>query len=297
MPAPLAPFSRFVAIDWSGARRPAAQRRGIVRCVVERRGADSHVTCLRAGRDRRETVTWLAERAADGAPTLVGLDFPFAYALPFLDRLGARDFPALLARMAALDGASETPGRVDAFVARCGRWWARWGERRDGRTRRRVERLPATWGAESPLRALPSGRAYRFIGPRQVGKAAITGIAAVAALRERAPTVRVWPFENPAGASLVLVEIWPRLALGPLAKRDAASRRRKVRELGRSGVRLRPEHGRLAAASDHAIDALAAAVTMASGRWPLPRPDALPRESAREGWILGVDPPRHPRDP
>jgi hypothetical protein len=33
MPAPPS-FARFVAIDWSGARRPAAQRRAIVRCVV-----------------------------------------------------------------------------------------------------------------------------------------------------------------------------------------------------------------------------------------------------------------------
>jgi hypothetical protein len=298
MPAP-PPFVRFVAIDWSGAREPAAQRRAIVRCVVERRGERCRVTCLRGGRDRREMVAWLTEVAEDRAPTLVGLDFPFAYAALFLDRLGARDFSALLARMAPLDRASDAPRRTGAFVARCGRWWGRWGRRRDHRTRRHVERLPATRGAESPLRALPHGRGYRFVGPRQVGKAAITGIAAIAALKERAPAVRVWPFEDVGGASLVLAEIWPRLALGAVAKSDPAARRRHVRELGRCGVALRPEHARIAAASDHAIDALAAAVRMASGRWPVPHPEMLPREALREGWILGVEPsrPRHPRDP
>jgi Protein of unknown function (DUF429) len=293
------PFARFVAIDWSGARRPAAQRRAIVRCVVERRDADSHVTCLRGGRDRQEMVAWLAERAEEGAPTLVGLDFPFAYAVPFLDRLGAPDFPALLACLAPLDGASEAPDRLDAFVTGCGRWWARWGRHQDHRTRRYVERLPAMRGAESPLRALRHGRGYGFVGPRQVGRAAITGIAAIALLKERVPTVRVWPFEDPAGASLVLAEIWPRLALGALVKSDPAARQRHVRELGRRGILLRPEHGHVAAASDHAIDALAAAVMMASGDWRLPGPDALPRESVREGWILGVEPslPSNPREP
>jgi hypothetical protein len=74
-----------------------------------------------------------------------------------------------------------------------------------------------------------------------------------------------------------------------VVKRDAAARRGHVQELGWE-IRLRPEHARIAAASDHAIDALAAAVRMASGRWPLPWPGALPRASAREGWILGVEP-------
>lgn len=291
MPAPAIPFARFIAVDWSGARRPAAQRRAIARCVVTRRARLTHVVCLASGWDRWETATWLAECAQDGAPTLVGLDFPFAYAEPFLDHLGARDFAAFLARMAPLDGVSEAPDRVGAFIAGCGRSWARRGRRRDRWTRRLVERLPATRGTESPLRALRHGRAYRFVGPRQVGKAAITGIAAIAALKERVPSVRVWPFEDPAGASLVLAEIWPRLALGPMVKTDPAERRRKVRELGRSGVHLRPAHERIARTSDHAMDALAAAVEMASGRWRLLHRSLLPRESAREGWILGVEPP------
>jgi hypothetical protein len=289
MPAPPR-FGRFIAIDWSGARLPSTQRRAIVRCVVEQRVGDRRVTALEDGRDRQEIVAWLAERAADGVPTLVGLDFPFAYAAPFLDHIGVRDFAALLGRMASLGDASAASACVDAFVARCGRWWARWSEHRDRRTRRRVERLAATRGAESPLRALPDGRTYRFVGPRQVGKAAITGIAALAALRARAPGVRVWPFEDPAGASLVLAEIWPRLALGAVAKSDPAARRRHVRTLGRRGVELRSEHRRLAERSDHAIDALVAAVALASGRWPLLGRSALPPEATREGWILGVQP-------
>jgi hypothetical protein len=238
------------------------------------------VTALACGLDRHETVAWLAERAADGVPTLVGLDFPFAYATPFLDSLGVREFGALLDYMVRL----AMPQDIDAHVGRCASWWVECGAHRDHRTRRRVERLPATSRAESPLRALRDG----FVGPRQVGKAAITGIAALAALKARAPAVRVWPFEDPAGASLVLAEIWPRLALAGVVKSDAAARRRHVRALGRHGVSLRPTHGLFAATSDHAIDALAAGLAMASGRWPLPDRRTLPPEAAREGWILGV---------
>jgi hypothetical protein len=135
-------------------------------------------------------VAWLAARARP-VPTLVGLDFPFAYAAPFLDHLRAPDFAALLARIGPLEGPPETGNCADAFITRCGRWWARWSQGEDhGRTRRHVERVATTRGAESPLRALPDGSGYRFVGPRQVGKAAITGIAALAALKARSRAVR-----------------------------------------------------------------------------------------------------------
>ena len=281
-------FVRFIAIDWSGARLPAAQRRAIVCCVVE----GHRVTALESGRDRQEIVAWLADHGRAAGPTLVGLDFPFAYAAPFLDHLRVPDFAALLARIGSLEGLPDTRQCADAFITRCGQWWARWSQREDRRrTRRQVERVAAMRGAESPLRALPQGSGYRFVGPRQVGKAAITGIAALAALKARIPGVRVWPFEDPAGASLVLAEIWPRLALAGVVKSDRGARRRHVRALGHCGVQLRPEHGRSAVASDHAVDALAAAVAMASGRWPVLERSALPPAAVREGWILGVEPP------
>jgi hypothetical protein len=282
-------FRRFVAIDWSGARSARAQRQAIVRCIIEPSAAGGAVTCLEGGRDRRETVAWLGALARDGVPTLVGLDFPFAYAAPFLDHLDAGDFPALLARLGPLHDAADAEARVAALIATCGRWWAG-GAGRPDHARRAVECLPATRGAESPLRALSDGGGYRFVGARQVGKAALTGIAAVAALKREAPAVRVWPFEEPGAAPLVLAEVWPRLALGRVVKSDAAARRAAVGALARDGIRLRPVHRRAAAASDHAIDALAAAAAMALGRWPLLPRAALPREAAREGWILGVEP-------
>jgi hypothetical protein len=279
------PFARFVAIDWSGASLPSYQRRAIVRCVIEGPPANRRVTSLEWGLDRDETVSWLAERASERIRTLVGMDFPFAYAAPFLDHLQVPDFPALLTRMAGLDGA-EAASLFEEFVTMCGQWWA---DRR-GDARRQVERLETTVNVESPLRALPRNGRYEFIGPRQVGKGAIRGIAAIARLKRRAPSVRVWPFEDPGTAPLVLAEIWPRLALGAVRKRKLAEREQFVQTLLPRAVELPPELMCKAAASDHTIDALAAAVSMALGEWPLFDRHALPPGSAREGWILGVAP-------
>jgi len=174
------------------------------------------------------------------------------------------------------------------FVTTCGKWWAD----RSGDARRQVECLPNTQDAESPLRALFREGRYEFIGPRQVGKGAITGIAAIAQLKHRAPSVRVWPFEDPGPAPLVLAEIWPRLALGTVRKRRLAEREQYAQGLSRRAVGLPPELEQKAAASDHAIDAVAAAVEMASGCWPLSERNSLPAAARREGWILGVPSPK-----
>ena len=277
-------FKRFVAIDWSGAKSQRTQRQAIVRGVVERVDGRLRVTTLEGCRDREEIVDWLAERAGDGVSTLVGLDFPFSYAIPFLDRLGVPDFSALLAYMVSLENGQ-------AFVDTCGKWFRDGIHDRDHLTRRHVERLPRTRGAESPLRALPDGNGrYRFLGARQVGKAAITGIAAIARLKEKARSVRVWPLEDVEGAGFVLAEIWPRLALPGVVKSDRAHRKRYLTELAQRGIQLQPEHRGLAWESDHAIDALASGIEMAES-WRLRDRRALPPESAREGWILGVEPP------
>jgi hypothetical protein len=280
-------FARFIAIDWSGASSPRAQRQAIVSCVAERVNGLPRVISLAGCRDRQEIVAWLAERVADGTPTVVGLGFPFSYAKPFLDHLEVPDFSALLAYMASLTVEQD-------FIDVCGQWMKERGH--DPRlTHRDVERLPATRGAESPLRALKArnGR-YQFVGARQVGKAAITGIAAIAQLKQRAQSVRVWPFEDLGATSFVLAEIWPRLALRGerVVKKDYVSRGKYLTTLERRGINLEPEHRGLALGSDHAIDALAAGIEMASSEeWSLPDRRRLPPEVVREGWILGVDPP------
>jgi len=251
--------------------------------VVEIGGGTLRVTELSGGRDRVSMVEHLAALAANRRPTLVGLDFPFSYAARFLDYLGIPDFFTLCARMRV------EATRVERFVDETvGPWWARW-QTDPVRTRRVVERQDAALAAESPLRALGrKGGRYDFTGARQVGKAAITGIAAIGHLMDRAPQVRVWPFHELVEASCVVAEIWPRLALGGIVKQDPAVRRRCVDALRRSGVRLGPAHAREAVRSADAFDALHAAVAMGRGSWPPVAPARLPPEATREGWILGV---------
>jgi hypothetical protein len=289
-----AAFRRVVAVDWSGAATPGAQRRGIRVCVVDVEPAGLRVVELSGGRDRAATLAHVRARVAGGG--LVGLDFPFAYPAPFLDRLGVRTHAGLLRRLAR--EARDPAGFVERVV---GPWWARWARAPD-RVRRLAERQPATAGTESPLRALPRGAGWGFVGPRQVGLAAVHGLAALAAWRAADPGLRLWPFEDPRGARVLAAEVWPRLALGARVKRDPAGRRAAVAALARR-VRLPAAVRREAAASADACDALAAAVALAAAQagpgptpWRPGAPSALPEAARREGWILGVPPPApHPR--
>ena len=122
-----------------------------------RRREGYRVISLEGGRDRQRS--WPGWSTRQGrVPTLVGLDFPFAYAIPFLDHLRVPDFAALL----DAHGAARGPARPDAprvhrrGAASGGRAGARCGP---SDTRRQVERVAAMRGAESPLRALPQGSA------------------------------------------------------------------------------------------------------------------------------------------
>lgn len=185
-------------------------------------------------------------------------------------------------------------GRIEQFVnRRIGPWWRKWATDDLG-GRRVVEREPGARGAESPLRALRlSDRRYDFAGAKQVGKAAITGMAAIGDLLARVPSARVWPFHRDwSRGSLVLAEIWPRLALGSVVKTDSRARRLHVANLERQGLLLSAGQKRDAVASDDALDALISALEMARGGWRPAELARLPAAAAREGWILGI--PWHP---
>jgi hypothetical protein len=125
---------------------------------------------------------------------------------------------------------------------------------------------------------------YKLIGPAQVGKASLTGMRVLRAVRAVArERVSVWPFE--ARRDCTVVEIFPTLFRGTRTKlrsRDALNA--ALKHWRSDGVPTKD-----AALSDHDTDALvsAAALRALAGKpenWAQPR---LP-EVAREGWIFGV---------
>ncbi len=81
------PETRFVAVDWSGARDLPSQRERIWVAVVE----GGELVELSAGRTRDETVDYVAALATAADPAVVGLDFSFGFPEWFAREHGCDD--------------------------------------------------------------------------------------------------------------------------------------------------------------------------------------------------------------
>lgn len=280
-------FDRFACFDWSGAatERPA----GIALAVAEANGAPRLV-------DRRwsraAALGWLREVAAAGEAMLIGIDF--SPALPFVDARayfpGWAETPpnasALWALVDAMSAADDHLGVAGflrhAEVARYfrqhgGRVGDRFGARGGGRLRMVETRTP---GAAS---------CFNLIGANQVGKASLTGMRLLHALRGTLP---IWPVDPLPPQGPVLVEVYTTvaaraagIAAGRSKVRDADTLRGALARLGS------PDHAPLARYDDHATDAIVTAAwlrTVAHDE-ALWSPSALtPALAATEGWTFGV---------
>jgi hypothetical protein len=96
---------------------------------------------------------------------------------------------------------------------------------------------------------------FQLVGAGQVGRGSLYGMAALHRLADAG--FRIWPFDLP-GLPLV-VEIFPRVLTGPVRKNSPSERERYL-----GTVPMRPDLGRLAAASEDAFDAAISALVMAA---------------------------------
>ncbi len=166
-----------VAVDWSGARSPAAQRTGI--CVAISCGNDVDAT---AGRTRVETIELVEQLAA---PVVVGFDFSFG-------------FPEWFAR----EHRCATIADMWALAEREGETWLRpappfWRDRCDVPAERRFRACE--------LDLVPAKSIFQLVGNGQVGAGSVRGMPFLARLR--AHGFAIWPFD-PAGERTAL-EIYP----------------------------------------------------------------------------------------
>jgi hypothetical protein len=286
-------FTRFAAIDWSGAK--GARHKGIAVAVCEAGEAAPRLVEREKPWSRAEVLDWLVETARE-EPTLYGFDFSYA--------------PPMLARGAYL------PGDTTATDARA--FWAYVDRLCDDEDlgaasflehhHRRHFYFGAADGTkadflhhrlcEHVFNAAGGGKAstvFDAIGAAQVAKASFAGMRLLHRLGGRVP---VWPFDFareeridplPASGSLV-VEIYTRLFI-----RLAGLSGRKVRrtaELDEALVALGSAPCRLPHdPSDHETDVLIAAAGLRSiaadpACWaPL---SLTPAIACTEGWTFGV---------
>ncbi|HWH21879.1 MAG TPA: hypothetical protein VNT25_01120 [Allosphingosinicella sp.] len=280
-------FTRFAAIDWSGAK--GKRHKGIAVAICEAEDAAPRLIRRDKPWSRIEVLEWVLATARQ-APTLYGFDFSFAP--PIAERgeylpgeagvpATARDFWAYVDRCSD----DEDLGAA-SFLERVHRRHFYFGIA-DGtksdfvRFRQCDARLNAQGGRKT-------ASAYDAIGAAQVAKASFSGMRLLHRLEGK---VAIWPMDPLPERGSAVVEIYTRIYLRRAGLQGTKLRSRAdlntaLKALGSAPARLRFEP------DDHQTDALVTAAGMRALAKSEPRafaPEGLtPELAATEGWTFGI---------
>lgn len=281
-------FSRFAAIDWSGAK--GARHKGIAVALCEAGQAVPRLIPAPGGIWSRQAVAdWLVKTAAD-APTLFGFDFSFAP--PFVARGDylpgdgvPQDGPAFWAYVDAicddvdLGAASllEVAHRRHFYFGKAD------GVKADFLHNRACEAHYKAGGGGKP------STIYDAIGAAQVAKASFAGMRLLHHIRLHVP---VWPFDPlPAAPGSLVVEIYTSIAARAAGRPKGRTKMRDRAALDAALMALGSDAHDGAMPDDHAADAIVTAAWMRKMalRPDLWTPPAMTAQiAATEGWTFGV---------
>lgn len=280
---PRVTFTRFVAVDWTGA---VGERHGSI-AVAECFAGDAAPALVRPGHrwSRAEVFAWVAGLAEQNERALVGFDFSFS--LPFADAGAyfpgdaasppdARTLWAEVDRVAAAD----PDDAAHAYIAHRRRHF--WTGVADGpkAARARLRTVERVWAAK---RRGAASSVFALVGAAQCGKASLAGMRLLA--RTAMP---VWPFDSLPAAGPVVVEIYCRTFAADAGVRG------KIRDrpsLDAALARLGSAPADVPASfSDHVGDALVSAAGMrrTATNPVMWHPAGLDAVRATEGWTFGV---------
>jgi hypothetical protein len=198
-------FSRYLGIDYSGARTPTSSLPGLRVYAAEGTALPAEVRPPPSARKhwtRRGLAEWLAERLAGGGPTLVGIDHGFSFPLAYFEAHGlAHDWPGFLA-----DFERHWPtDRDDVWVRSVREGAVGNGTARTGETR---------WRRLAERRTSSAKSVFHFDVQGSVATSTHAGLPWLSYLRRRlGARVHVWPFDGwavPDGRSAI-AEVYPRL--------------------------------------------------------------------------------------
>jgi hypothetical protein len=280
-------FTRFAAIDWSGAK--GYRHPGIALAMCE--AGDTAPVLIEPPHGawaRAEILEWLRTHAED--PLLIGFDFTFSP--PFIERgayLPGEVTPATpRAFWAYVDAASPDSdlGAASFLETRRSRQFylgAADGTKADFMHFRRCEARYKATGGHKPASI------YDAIGAAQVAKASFAGMRL---LHHLGGAIPVWPFDPAPEKGALVVEIYTAIAAraGGLRKGLSKFRDGPALDAALAAIGSKP-HIPLARYTDHATDAILTAAWLRAnaGRAELWRPPGLTRETRRhEGWTFGV---------
>jgi hypothetical protein len=283
----MARFTRFAAIDWSGAK--GKRHKGIAVAVAGAGTAAPRLVRPDHVWSRTELLEWLlAEAAAE--PTLFGFDFSFAP--PIAERgeylPGEKDIPSTAREFWAYVDSRSSDEDLGAasFLEQAHRRHFYFGiadgeKARFMHFRRCDARLNAQGGRKT-------ASAYDAIGAAQVAKASFSGMRLLHHLHGR---VAVWPMDGLPDKGSAVVEIYTRIYLRRAGMRGTKLRSRADLDAALAGLGSGPARLRFEP-NDHQTDALVTAAGMRALATAEPRafdPEGLTAELARtEGWTFGI---------
>jgi hypothetical protein len=192
------PEPTIIAIDWSGAKEPRDQRKGICAAIA---GPDGITPS--AGRTREQTIDFVERHSG---PCVVGFDFCFGAPAWFAREQGCSTVDALWTRASQAGEQWIGPPPTLPF-------WKDKGMQppRDRRFRQCEEELKR--------RSIHPSSIFMLVGPANVGTGSVRGMPLLTRLREAG--FAIWPFDAPSDRTVV--EIFPTL-LEPLAPRHLTQR-------------------------------------------------------------------------
>lgn len=283
-------FVQFAAIDWSGA---AGERQAGIALAVTKGRHDVMLIDRPGGWSRAAVLDWLRGLAGQQANMLIGLDlslgFPFADAGVYFPGWAASppDAPALWALVEQIC-ADDPHMAVTSFVGHPDvaphfRQLGMTGAQFSGS----MGRLRVTEQGQASIGLRPCS-CFNLVGAAQVGKASLTGMRLLHALRGHIP---VWPFDPVPEAGPVIVEIYTSLAALAAGRRAGRSKMRDAAALSEALAAFAARAATPDRLTDHVSDALvtAAWLRQVAGEKVLWSPHAMTPAIARtEGWTFGV---------
>ncbi len=286
-------FSRFAAIDWSGAK--GERHKGIAVAVCPTGTAPPTLVTRSEPWSRLEVLEWILAAARE-APTLFGLDLSGAFA--FCDRgayfPGWEESPPDVRALWQLveDHCAQEPDLAASnFVdhAEASRHFRRHGGRCGDQFQPGAGRMRVVEEEERRLGLCNPVSNFNLVGAAQVGKSSLTGMRLFLRLDPHLP---IWPFDPLPPTGSVVVEIYTSIAAGAAGLARGRTKIRDPHTLDAALERLgsRP-HQPLGRYDDHATDAIVSSAWLRqmADRDDLWSPPAMTPEIARtEGWTFGV---------
>lgn len=231
-------MTRFLAIDWSGAKTGARSKIWLAEVH------DGKLERLESGRSREEVVQELIACSRRHPDLIMGLDFAFSLPDWFLKERGLDCVEDLW---------EVTSGEAEDWLARCEPpFWGRPGKKKPDLPEhfRRTETESGAVGNSSAKSVFQIG------GAGAVGTGSLRGMPCINALHQAG--LSIWPFHEPTRPTVI--EIYPRLLTGAVVKSNHEERRRYLEN---AFPNLPPMMQTRAASSEDAFDAAVSALVMA----------------------------------